>query len=63
MRQERRVAGVGAGAAARPGSTTLQGTEVVLSAEAAELLNSTFGTDALAGGFPIGTATITVPTS
>ena len=41
----------------------LQGTEVLLSAEAAELLNSTFMTDALAGGFLIGTATITVPTS
>ena len=46
------------------GSTaTLQGTEVLLSAEAAELLNSTFMTDALAGDFLIGTATITVPTS
>ena len=41
----------------------LQGTEVLLSAEAAELLNSTFMTDALAGDFLIGTATITVPTS
>ena len=45
------------------GSAVLQGTEVLLSAEAAELLNSTFNTDALAGGFLIGTATITVPTS
>jgi hypothetical protein len=41
----------------------LQGTEVLLSAEAAELLNSTFSVDALEGGFLIGTATITVPTS
>jgi hypothetical protein len=41
----------------------LQGTEVLLSAEAAELLNSTFGTDALEGGLLIGTATITVPTA
>lgn len=45
------------------GEAVLQGTEVLLSAEAAELLNSTFGTDALAGGLLIGTATITVPTS
>lgn len=45
------------------GEATLQGTEVLLSAEAAELLNSTFMTDALAGDFLIGTATITVPTS
>lgn len=45
------------------GEATLQGTEVLLSAEAAELLNSTFKTDALAGDFLIGTATITVPTS
>ena len=45
------------------GVATLQGTEVLLSAEAAELLNSTFNTDALAGGFLIGIATITVPTS
>lgn len=45
------------------GEATLQGTEVLLSAEAAELLNTTFMTDALAGDFLIGTATITVPTS
>jgi hypothetical protein len=45
------------------GTAVLQGTEVLLSAEAAELLNSTFMTDALEGGFLIGTATITVPTS
>ena len=45
------------------GEAVLQGTEVLLSAEAAELLNSTFSTDALAGDFLIGIATITVPTS
>ncbi|WP_299956355.1 hypothetical protein [uncultured Modestobacter sp.] len=45
------------------GSAVLQGTTVKLSAEAAELLNTTFGTDALAGEFVIGTATITVQTS
>ncbi len=45
------------------GEAVLQGTEVLLSAEAAELLNSTFMTDALAGDFLIGIATITVPTS
>jgi hypothetical protein len=45
------------------GEAVLQGTEVLLSAEAAELLNTTFMTDALAGDFLIGTATITVPTS
>jgi hypothetical protein len=45
------------------GNAVLQGTEVELSAEAAGLLNQTFGTDALAGGLLIGIATITVPTS
>jgi hypothetical protein len=45
------------------GNAVLQGTTVDLSPEAAELLNSTFGTDALAGGLVIGIATITVPTS
>ena len=45
------------------GEATLQGTEVLLSAAAAELLNSTFMTDALAGDFLIGIATITVATS
>jgi len=45
------------------GEAVLQGTEVLLSDDAAELLNSTFMTDALAGGFLIGTATVTVPTS
>jgi len=45
------------------GSAVLDGTTVKLSPEAAELLNSTFATDALAGGFVIGAATITVETS
>lgn len=45
------------------GNAVLQGTTVELSPEAAELLNTTFGTDALAGGLVIGIATITVPTS
>ena len=44
------------------GSAVLQGTTVKLSPEAAELLNTTLGTDALAGGFVIGVATITVET-
>jgi hypothetical protein len=44
------------------GSAVLQGTTVKLSPEAAALLNTTFGTDALAGGFVIGVATITVQT-
>jgi hypothetical protein len=45
------------------GNAVLQGTTVKLSPEAAELLNTTFGTDALEGGLVIGIATITVPTS
>jgi hypothetical protein len=45
------------------GNAVLQGTTVELSPEAAELLNTTFGTDALEGGLVIGIATITVPTS
>ena len=45
------------------GNAVLQGTTVELSPEAADLLNSTFGTDALEGGLVIGIATITVPTS
>jgi hypothetical protein len=45
------------------GSAVLDGTRVLLSEEAAALLNQTFGTDALAGGLLIGTATITVETS
>ncbi len=42
------------------GSATLQGTTVELSADAAALLNDTFGIDALAGGLVIGIASITV---
>jgi hypothetical protein len=45
------------------GNAVLQGTTVKLSPEAADLLNSTFSTTALAGGLVIGIATITVPTS
>jgi hypothetical protein len=45
------------------GNAVLQGTTVELSPEAADLLNSTFSTTALAGGLVIGIATITVPTS
>ncbi len=45
------------------GNAVLDGTTVKLSDEAAALLNSTFKTDALAGGLVIGTSTITVQTS
>ena len=46
------------------GSTAiLEGTTVKLKAEAAELLNKTFGTDALKGGLVIGVAKITVNTA
>src|SRR5262245_23686393 len=41
----------------------LEGTTVKLKAEAAELLNSTFGTDALQGGLVIGVAKITANTA
>jgi hypothetical protein len=44
------------------GSAVLQGTTVKLAPEAAALLNSTFTTNALAGGLVIGVATITVQT-
>ena len=44
------------------GTAVLQGTTVKLKAEAAELLNSTFGIDAPEEGLEIGTATITVNT-
>jgi hypothetical protein len=43
-------------------TAVLQGTTVKLKAEAATLLNDTFGTDALEGGLVIGVATITVNT-
>ena len=46
------------------GSTAiLEGTTVKLKAEAADLLNNTFGTDALQGGLVIGVAKITVNTA
>jgi hypothetical protein len=41
----------------------LQGTTVKLKQEAADLLNQTFGTDALKAGLVIGVATITVNTA
>jgi hypothetical protein len=41
----------------------LEGTTVKLKQEAADLLNETFGVDALAGGFVIGVAKITVNTA
>jgi hypothetical protein len=44
------------------GTAVLQGTTVKLKAEAADLLNQTFGIDALQEGMEIGTATITVNT-
>jgi hypothetical protein len=42
------------------GTAVLEGTTVLLSADAAALLNETFKTDALAGGFPIGISEITL---
>ena len=42
------------------GTAVLEGTTVLLSDDAAALLNDTFKTDALAGGFPIGISEITV---
>jgi hypothetical protein len=45
------------------GTAVLEGTTVKLKQEAADLLNQTFGTDALAGGFVIGIAKITVNTA
>jgi hypothetical protein len=42
------------------GTATLAGTTVKLKQEAADLLNQTFGTDALKAGFVIGVAKITV---
>jgi hypothetical protein len=44
------------------GTAILEGTTVKLKQEAADLLNQTFGVDALAGGFVIGVAKITVNT-
>jgi hypothetical protein len=45
------------------GTAVLEGTTVKLKAEAAELLNQTFGVDALAEGLVIGVAKITINTS
>src|SRR3954470_4449558 len=45
------------------GTAVLEGTTVKLKAEAADLLNKTFGVDALKEGLVIGTATITVNTA
>jgi hypothetical protein len=45
------------------GTAILEGTTVKLKQEAADLLNQTFGVDALAGGFKIGVAKITVNTA
>ena len=45
------------------GTAVLEGTTVKLKAEAAELLNQTFGVDALTGGLVIGVAKITVNTA
>src|SRR4051812_23243622 len=45
------------------GTAVLEGTTVKLKEEAAQLLNQTFGTDALAGGLVIGVAKITVNTA
>lgn len=42
------------------GGTVLAGTTVLLNADAADLLNETFGIEDLAGGLPIGISTITV---
>jgi hypothetical protein len=45
------------------GTAVLEGTTVKLKQEAADLLNETFGTDALKAGLVIGVATITVNTA
>jgi hypothetical protein len=45
------------------GTAVLEGTTVKLKQEAADLLNQTFGTDALKAGFVIGVAKITVDTA
>jgi hypothetical protein len=45
------------------GTAVLEGTTVKLKDEAAQLLNQTFGTDALTGGLVIGVAKITVNTA
>ncbi len=48
---------------AKGSTAVLEGTTVKLKAEAATLLNDTFGTDALEGGLVIGVAKITVNTA
>ena len=45
------------------GTAVLEGTTVKLKAEAADLLNQTFGIDDLQGGMTIGIAKITINTS
>ena len=45
------------------GTAVLEGTTVKLKQEAADLLNQTFGTEALKAGFVIGVAKITVNTA
>jgi hypothetical protein len=45
------------------GTAVLEGTTVKLKAEAAELLNTTFGVDALQEGLVVGVAEITINTS
>ena len=45
------------------GTAVLEGTTVKLKQEAADLLNQTFGTDALKAGLVIGVAKITVNTA
>jgi hypothetical protein len=44
------------------GSAVLSGTRVLVSPEAAQLLDSTFGTQAVKGGLLVGVATLTVHT-
>jgi hypothetical protein len=45
------------------GRAVLEGTTVKLKAEAGQLLNTTFGVDALKAGLVIGTAKITIDTA
>ena len=46
-----------------PGGTAiLEGTKVVISPDAADLLNKTFGTDAVTSDLLVGIATITINT-
>jgi hypothetical protein len=54
---------LGEGTISKDGTAILEGTTVRLKADAAELLNTTFGTDALQGGLVIGVAKITVNTA